>query len=287
MPDGASITLMGTGGPRRDPARNATSLLLRSGEEEVLIDAGRGALRGLGAAGASIPKLGRVLLTHHHFDHIGDLYDVVLNTWLEGRKHPLVIEGPPGTKGIVDALLTQVYDRDWNWRSLGEPAHGGWAPVEVRDIGPGEWLEGKGWRALPLEVSHGHTLPTLPAAFLRRWVCYGYRFEVAGKVVCFSGDTVDCEGLRRLAQGADVLVLCCYAAAAELTNEFWRALAKHTLACGDTVGKIAAECGVGRLVLTHHRPRPTPDWQGQLLEEVARDYAGPVEIATDGLVLPL
>ena len=283
----ASVTFLGTGGPRRDPARNATSLLLRSGAEEVLIDSGRGALRGLGAAGANIPALRRVLLTHHHFDHIGDLYDVILNSWLEGRRHALVIEGPPGTRGIVDALLTQVYDRDLTWRSLGEPSFGGWAPVEVREIGPGESSIGEGWRVTAEEVSHGHGLPTLTPAFLRRWICYGYRFEVAGKVFAFSGDTVDCAGLRRLAEGADVLALCCYAASSELTNPHFRLLAQHTLACGDTVGKVAAACGVKHLVLTHHKPRPDDSWRQALLDEVARDFSGQISLATDGLEVAL
>ena len=45
-----SITLLGTGGPRRDPARRSTALLLRTGSEAVLIDAGRGVVHGLGEA---------------------------------------------------------------------------------------------------------------------------------------------------------------------------------------------------------------------------------------------
>jgi ribonuclease Z len=282
-----SITLLGTGGPRRDPTRRATAILLRTGEEEVLIDAGRGAIHGLGDAGAVFPKLTRLVLTHHHFDHIGDLYDVMLNTWLEGRKERLLIEGPPDTARLVDALLTQVYDKDRNWRAMGEPAHGGWAPVEARDISVGRVIEGKGWRATAQEVSHGNGLPGLPESFLRRWVCYGWRFEVAGKVFAFSGDTVDCPGLRTLAQDADVLVMCCYAAAAQLTTGHMRQLARYTLACGDTVGKIAAACRVGKLVLTHHRPGQTDAELAILAEEVARDYSGPVVMAHDGLEVPL
>ena len=51
--------------------------------------------------------------------------------------------------------------------------------------------------------------------------------------------------------------MCCYATAAQLTTPHLRDLARYTMACGDTVGKIAAECGVGKLVLTHHRPGQT------------------------------
>jgi ribonuclease Z len=232
-------------------------------------------------------SLTRLVLTHHHFDHIGDLYDVMLTTWLEGRKTRLLVEGPPGTEQLVNALLTQVYDKDHTWRSLGEPAHGGWAPIEARDIGVDEAIEGHGWRATAQEVSHGNGLAGLPTSFLRRWVCYGWRFEVAGKVFAFSGDTVDCPGLRTLAQGADVLAMCCYAASSQLTTESLRELARYTLACGDTVGKIAAECGVKTLVLTHHRPGQTGAILEQLAEEVARDFRGPIMMAYDGLEVRL
>jgi ribonuclease Z len=70
-------------------------------------------------------------------------------------------------------------------------------------------------------------------------MCYGNRFEAEGKVVGISGDTVDCEGLAQLTHGADLLVHCCDMASAEIENEHLRHVARHTLAAGDTVGKIA------------------------------------------------
>jgi ribonuclease Z len=275
------VVLLGTGGPRIDHDRNCAAVLLRLGGEEVLVDAGRGVVRALDRAGAKLSALRRVLLTHHHFDHIGDLYDVMLTTWLEGRRAPLRIEGPPETRRIVDALLTQIYDKDLTWRSEGEPTFGGWAPIEAVDVSAGQPILGDGWRAVAREVRHGHGLDTMSQAFLRRWTCYGYRFEVGGKVIAISGDAVDCDGLRELAQGADLLVQCCYLAASEITNEHFRRLARHTLACGDTVGRIASECGVKRMVLTHHRPRRDPALLRRLAEEVARDFTGELLIGED------
>jgi len=38
-----AITLLGTGGPRPDAARGATALLIETGDDAILIDAGRGA----------------------------------------------------------------------------------------------------------------------------------------------------------------------------------------------------------------------------------------------------
>ena len=64
---------------------------------------------------------------------------------------------------------------------------------------------------------------------------------------------------------ADVLVHCCYMASAEIENEHFRRVAQHTLAAGDSVGKIAARANAKTLVLTHHRPRKDE----RMLEELA------------------
>ena len=92
---------------------------------------------------------------------------------------------------------------------------------------------------------------------------------------------MDCAGLRRLARGADVLVQCCYLAEEELDSDHFRRLAKYTLACGDSVGKIAADCGVKTLVLTHQRPRPDYSMDERLREEVGRSFDGRLVIARD------
>ena len=38
------VILLGTGGPRPDPRRMATTTLIRLGEENILFDAGRGVM---------------------------------------------------------------------------------------------------------------------------------------------------------------------------------------------------------------------------------------------------
>lgn len=47
------------------------------------------------------------------------------------------------------------------------------------------------------------------------------------------------------------------------------------------MGKIAAACNVGTLVLTHHRPRGDTAMIERLREEVARDFPGRLIIAND------
>jgi ribonuclease Z len=274
------VVLLGTGGPRPDPRRNGPAAIIRVGDETLLFDTGRGTVVQLVRAGIALPTIDKVFITHHHVDHIGDLHDVIISTWMAGRKVPLRIFGPPDTKRIVNALLTQVYDKDIEWRDQGEPALGGWKPVEAQDVGPGMVLETERWTVSAETVVHGHGL-TLSPAFLKRWICYGYRFESAGRVVANSGDTVDCGGLRRLAQGADVLVQCCYLASDEIKTEHQRRLATHTLACGDTVGKIAEAAGVKTLVLTHQWPRADDTMTERLRDEVARDFSGRLILGQD------
>ena len=272
------LTLLGTGGPIPDPTRHGSAAVLEVGGGRLLFDAGRGVVLQLVRAGIPVDQVHHVFVTHHHYDHIGDLADVVLTGWLQGRRHPLRILGPPGTRSIVMALLDQVYERDIAFRSQGELAID-WAPVESADVVSGLVHDGGTWRVFAESVVHGHGL-AYPEAFQRRWVCLGYRVEAEGKVVAFSGDCVQCEGLQHLARDADVLVQCCYMARAELTSPRFRRLAQETIACADTVGHIAREARVRKLVLTHFRPASRAIIES-IAADVARDYAGPVVLGAD------
>ena len=274
------VIVLGTGGPRPDPRRMASTVLIRLGAENILFDAGRGVMVQMVRAGVPLGSLRHVFLTHHHFDHIGDLYDVMLNSWLAGRREALEIRGPQETERLVRVLQTEVYDKDIAWRDQGEPTFGGWAPVLAQDIGAGPVLDTGHWRVSAEVVSHGDGLD-LSAQLRARWTCLGYRFEAEGKVVAISGDTVPCPGLARLADGADILVQCCFLATPEIEGEHFRRLARHTLACGDSVGRIAAAAGVKTLVLTHHRPRSDDAMLAALERDVRADYHGRLIIAED------
>ena len=279
-----SITLLGTGGPRPDAARGATALLIEAGEDVILIDAGRGVVRQLAALGVALDRIDPVLVTHHHYDHIGELHDVILSSWLMGRARPLRLFGPPETRRIVEALLQQVYDKDIEFR-VHEAGNVPWQKVVTTDIVAGLVCQGTGWRITAEIVDHGSRLD-FPDAFLQRWVCLGYRFECPEGVIAFSGDTVDCPGLRRLADNADILVQCCYLARSEIASPQTQRLAGYTLACADTVGRIATEAKVGTLVLTHHRPK-SAELLEQMRQDVARDFAGSLLLGHDGLRVSL
>ncbi len=151
--------------------------------------------------------------------------------------------------------------------------------VVAVDVLRGLVYDGGKWRVYADVVVHGHDLD-FPSAFTHRWVCLGYRVEAEGKVITISGDCVACEGLEHLAHEADILVQCCFLAQAEITTPALVRLARGTIACADTVGKIATQARVKRLVLTHFRQKSDAMLQ-ELATEVARDYAGPLLLGRD------
>jgi ribonuclease Z len=87
-----------------------------------------------------------------------------------------------------------------------------------------------------------------------------------GRVVVYSSDTSPCDGLARLARGADVLIH-------ESAGEF----SGHSSA--RQAGLAAARAGVGKLYLIHY-PALDADLSA-LLAEAQKEFAGPVELARD------
>lgn len=264
------LTLLGTGGPYPDPARLGAATVLQIEDEYLLFDAGRGVVLQLVRAGIPLDHL-HVFITHHHYDHIGDLADLILTSWIKGRQQPLPIFGPPGTSDIVSALLNQVYKKDIAFRSTGALALT-WVPVTNTDVLRGLVYDGGKWRVYADVVMHA---PEFPG-----WVCIGYRVEAEDRVVTISGDCVSCEGLERLAREADVLVQCCYLAQAEITTPASASVARDTIACADTVGKIATQANVKKLILTHFGPK-SEAMMRELAVEVEHDYSGPIILGRD------
>jgi ribonuclease Z len=270
------IVVLGTGGPLPDPLRHGSAVAVEVGVDTLLFDAGRGVVLQATRAGINLAAINPIFITHHHYDHIGDLADVILSSWLVGRRHELDIYGPDGTSEIISALVERVYAKDIEFRAKGEPRWGGWQPVRVTEIGAGLVRDSGRWRVWAEHVEHGQGLGIENF----HWVTLGYRLEAEGKVVAISGDTVPCEGLHRLAHGADLLIQCCYLAAAEITNEHLERLAKYTLATSRDVGKVATRAGVKKLLLTHFRAK-SREMMESLAQDVRSDYSGPLVVAED------
>jgi ribonuclease Z len=239
----------------------------------------------LARAGISPQSLRAIFLTHHHFDHIGGLGDVILSAWNNSGETPPPVFGPKGTERIMSVLLDQVYAADIETR-LAEARQSSEQLVDIRstisvnDVGAGVVCDADTWRVVAEHVDHMHGM----GISREDWVCFGYRIRFEDKVVAFSGDTVPCEGVQKVARGADVLVQCCYLATAEMQDPETDLIARHMLACSHQVGKIAADAGVKRLVLTHFREK-SEVMMRSLAADVRQDFNGELLLGEDLMVI--
>jgi ribonuclease Z len=209
-PDSLRVVLCGTGNPLPDRDRANACTAIFAGGNIYLVDIGSGSWKNLALWHIPAARIAAVMLTHFHSDHIGDLGEVNMQTWAQGRDHPLRVYGPPGVEQVVGGF-EQAYALDEGYRiahhgtTLMPSVNWQMAPVTVRiDTPPGASpcaggsttvLEENGLKVTAFTVDHS---PVAPA--------YGYRFDYKGRSVVISGDTVKCANLVAAATGADVLI---------------------------------------------------------------------------------
>ncbi len=279
-------TFLGTGGPRPDPARQGPATLVEVGNLSLLFDAGRGASTQLAKAGTRIEDLGAVFITHHHFDHIGGLADLIMAAWNNGRSKTLPIYGPEGTAQIVEAMFEHVYARDINFR-IAEEQHLGRQIdhprqlVAVTDISNGRIDAFDRVTITVGQVEHGSAGIGLTS---EEWSACGYRISSGGSAVAISGDAVAGLDLAILAGGADLLVMCAYLADEEILTPEDEFLSTEVLAGARQAADIASEAKAHRLVLTHIREKADAAAE-RMRTQVSASYAGEVVVAHDLLTI--
>lgn len=268
------ITILGSGSPLPDPDRAGPSTLIEVAGTTLLVDCGRGVLMRLAAAGVAIQNLGAVLLTHLHSDHICDLNDVLASRWaLSLSRNPIRVIGPEGTRRLVDRTLTMLED-DIGYRLAHHDDLTETPAVEVTEVTDGTvdlGVDGLTVSAAPTD--HAPVHPTV-----------GYRFEHAGSVGAIAGDTLPCEGLDRLAIGADVYVQT--TVRGDLIDALGLPRLVDVLDYHSTIEQAAdtaSRLGVKTLVLTHLVPAPPIDsaTETQWATIAAERYDGEIVVARD------
>ncbi len=138
MGDDVTITLLGTGSPLPDPLRAGPATLVASGTTRLLVDAGRGVIMRLAAAGVVPIMLDGILLTHLHSDHINSLNDVITTFWvMSPTSRELLIYGPVGTTAVVDGIHAMLRE-DYGYR-MGHHEDLNEGPVvRVVEVQPGD-----------------------------------------------------------------------------------------------------------------------------------------------------
>jgi ribonuclease Z len=117
------IVLLGAGTPLPDPERSGPCTAIIVNGTPYLVDLGTGvvrqaaAARQKGALGLDTVALRIGFITHLHSDLMLGLRSC-LPPWVMGRKEPLELYGPPGTRAMVDNIL-KAYAADIQLRTAG------------------------------------------------------------------------------------------------------------------------------------------------------------------------
>ncbi len=279
------VTLLGTGSPIPDPHRAGPSTLVQAGDENYLVDAGRGVLMRLAGAGCAPTMLTAVLLTHLHSDHITDLNDVITSSWALNMDDPkpLRIVGPEGTKETVARIL-HFLDLDIGYRlahhdDLNEPPQ-----VEVTEITKGS-----------LDLSTAVSISTAPTDHRPVDPTIAFRFDYQESSVVVAGDTIPCTDLDQLCNGAKALVHT--AIRKDIIETLPLQRAKDILNYHSSVeeaAETAQRAGMETLILTHYVPGipPAENEFHELVVQQWRDraaeyFSGKVEIGDDLLKISL
>jgi ribonuclease Z len=281
-PDALRVLICGSASPLPHPTRARPCTAVFAAGKLWVVDVGPGSWNHMGGWRVP-PELGAVLLTHFHSDHIGELGEWNLQSWVNGRNEPLRVIGPEGVQRVV-AGFNEAYALDVVYRAAHHGADFVPPAVGVMSPQPIGFAEGNtsavvhdsdGLRITAFLVSHA---PVDPAV--------GYRFDYRGRSVVVSGDTVKSANLITAAKDVDVLVHEAQAnhivkILQEVATESRPRAAKimgdipdyHTSPV--EAAEVANEANARLLVLSHLTP-PPPN------ALVARMFARGVDDARDG-----
>ncbi len=180
------IIFLGTNGWYTSPTGNTACILIDSNDYYVVLDAGNGIYKLDSYIKEDKPIF--LFVSHFHIDHVSGFHtldkfkfkqglDICI---AQGRKKDFdTLVNPPYTVGIKDKP-----------ENIGKLSY---------DIRVHELSENKNHLPFPvscIELFHAYK-------------GHGYRFELDGKIIAYSGDTGICENSYKLAKNADVLIHEC------------------------------------------------------------------------------
>ena len=156
-----------------------------------LFDASPVALPHLKRTGSALEEIEAIFISHFHADHfLGIPFLLLEYAEHTARTKDLAIIGPPGIEErvqiITDACYPHIFQKEVGYKVT---------YIEVED-------------GLSGQVS-GATFTARAVTHVDDFGCFGYRVEIGGRAIAYSGDTTMCEALVDLATGADVFVVEC------------------------------------------------------------------------------
>ncbi len=275
--------------------RNHNGYLLRFDDQLVLFDPGEGTQRQATIAGTSLARLTAVCITHFHGDHclglpgviqtlnghgvertidifyprLGQVYfDRLRHASIYNERtpiHPVPIDsaGPVGTLG---EFVLSVAELDHRTTAFGyridEPDRMGFDRERLRELGLTGAAVGHLAEEGTIELD-GRTISVDEVAEPRM-----------GQSVAVVLDTRPCPGASTLARGVDLLI-----AESTFLDRDDDLAEKYGHMTARQAGRLAAEAGACKLVLTHFSQRY--DNADEFVAEAAAEFDGPIIGASD------
>lgn len=275
--DRVRLQMLGTGGPELVGDRASSGYLVwLDGKARVIIDAGAGTVHRFRQSGAKFSTVELMLFTHFHVDHSSDFPAYVKGSYFTDRTEDLMVIGPSG-----NALLPSA--GQFVARMLDQPA--GVYPYLSDFLAPGDK---SAYKILSRTVPWSHENPVIRTVYqagdlLVQSVpvhhgplpALGYRIELAGCVLSFTGDMSGQLGqMPVLARGSDILV------AHNAIPEEASGAAANLHMKPSYIGTLAAAAGVRQLVLSHLMQR-TVDRKVDTTRFIREAYKGPIRFPND------
>ncbi|TMB99882.1 MAG: ribonuclease Z [Chloroflexi bacterium] len=183
------VTFLGSGNAFASGGRYWSSFLV---DRRYLFDAPPTLLAHLKQLNVDLPEIETVFLSHHHADHFVGLPFLLLEyLYMTKRTKDLYIVGPPGVEEWMEDFASRCYPE----------LHAKEAGYKRKYV---DAIHGEAQRAgnLNFRPFHmNHVTKTMQAM--------GYQVRINGKTIAYTGDTMFCEEIFQLADGADVLVVDC------------------------------------------------------------------------------
>ncbi|MAH79249.1 MAG: MBL fold metallo-hydrolase [Gammaproteobacteria bacterium] len=197
--DTLKVVVCGSRSPLPSPGRAEACILVEAGDDIYIFDLGNGSMDNLVQYQVPWPNVKAILITHMHSDHIADLPDAHLQSWVQGRNAPLMVYGPEGinlvTKGFELAYLADYqYRNEHHGDDMLPMSVAGYNAIQIRD---NKLIKNNtpGLEILPFVVDH---YPVNSA--------FGFKISYKGRTVVISGDTIHDGTVQKYSKDVDLLV---------------------------------------------------------------------------------
>lgn len=201
--DALRVALCGTSSPLPSHNRAKACVAVFAGGKIWIVDSGPESTENLMQWAIPLNQVQGVLITHFHSDHIGDLDELNLQTWVAGRPSQLAVYGGPGIEQVVAGFNTayaqdEIYRTAHHTAAILPPQNGTMIarPVAMPASGPRTAVVYDDGRLKITAIETNHA-PVSPA--------YAYRFDYKGRSVVVTGDTTADPRLAAASRGADIL----------------------------------------------------------------------------------